>query len=45
MDKYLGPWAEKGGIAIKHVSVAETIRHLEEIMREAKGNIDEPTET
>jgi len=44
MDKYLGPWAENGGIAIKHVSAAETIRHLEEIMKEAKGNIDEPTE-
>ena len=38
MPKYLGPWEEAGGIAIKHVSADSTIRQLKAIMeRENKG--------
>ena len=42
MPKYLGPWEESGGIAIKHVSADSTIRQLKIIMeRENKGNSEE----
>ncbi len=36
MDKYLGPWAEAGGIGIKHVSAAETIKQLLQIIEDVK---------
>tara|TARA_Y100000593_G_scaffold88055_1_gene169653 strand:+ start:76 stop:981 length:906 start_codon:yes stop_codon:yes gene_type:complete len=42
MPKYLGPWEEAGGIAIKHVSADSTIRQLKAIMeRENKGSSEE----
>ena len=34
MDKNLIPWEKAGGIAIKHISTANTITHLQEVLRD-----------
>ena len=46
MDKYLGPWAEAGGIGIKHVSTENTIKELNRIMDDFRRGTDatEPEE-
>ena len=40
MDKYLGPWADAGGIGIKHVSADRTIRELNHIMEDFRRGTD-----
>jgi hypothetical protein len=46
MDKYLGPWAQAGGIGIKHISAENTIKELNRIMSDFRRGTDatEPEE-